>query len=288
MSSGSIQTVLWEWNVRVHPFEAQLSAAAAGGFDVLTVPYRKFRSELALGRTARDLQRMAADVGVALDFLDGMSGWAPIRYPSGADEFLIAALDFGVDQALDVCAELGLKHIVAIAGFESGALEFAKLVDSFGRFCERAAADDIWVDLESMPMLGLPTLKSTWDIVREANCKNSGLLLDTWHFMQSDPDLTLLGSIPRGRIVNVQIVDGARHPRGGNLWDEAMHFREFPGEGELPLTEILKVLRDTQDLRTVGPEALSDRVDKLPAAEAGAHAAMTTRQAMRSAGFLDC
>lgn len=283
MRSETPKYVLWEWNVRVHSFDQQVAAAAAGGFDVLTLPYRKYVHEAALGRSARDLMAAAAERDITLDFLDGMSGWTSVRYPPGADAFLKSALDFGVDEALELCDAAGLRHIVAIAGFPSGALTHSKLVDDFGRFCERAAAANIWVDLEAMPMLGVPTLRCAWDIVREAASKNSGLMFDSWHFLRGDADMSLLASIPRGRIRNIQIVDGSRKPRSADLWEEAMHFRDLPGQGELPLQQILAILLKTQDLTSVGPEALSDELDKLPAVDAGRLAGLTTRGIMSSA-----
>src|SRR3546814_20303315 len=79
---------------------------------------------------------IAGDQGILLDFLDGMTGWAPIRFPHGADDFLRQAMDFGPHEALDMCGAAGLRHIVAIAGFLPGALSHAELVDHFGGFCE--------------------------------------------------------------------------------------------------------------------------------------------------------
>jgi len=275
--------VLWEWNVRVHPFDQQVEAAAAGGFDVLTLPYRKYMHEVGAGRSARELKAVAADRGLKLDFLDGMSGWTPVRYPPSADAFLKNALDFGVEEALELCDAAGLRHIVAIAGFESGALPHTQLVDCFARLCERAARADIWVDLEAMPMMGLPTLRSAWDIVRDAARANSGLMFDSWHFVRGGADMNLLASIPRGRIANIQIVDGSREPRSVDLWEDAMHYRELPGQGELPLQEILQILLKTQDLRSLGPEALSDELDKLTAVEAGKLAGRTTRSILAAA-----
>jgi sugar phosphate isomerase/epimerase len=283
MRSEPPKYVLWEWNVRVHSFDQQVAAAAAGGFDVLTLPYRKYMQEAAVGRSARELRAFAAEQGVTLDFLDGMSGWTSVRYPPGADAFLKSALDFGADEALELCDAAGLRHIVAIAGFAPGALTHAELVDDFARFCERAADAKIWVDLEAMPMLGIPTLRSAWDVVREAGSANSGLMFDSWHFVRGAADMNLLASIPRGRIANIQIVDGSRDPRSPDLWEEAMHFRELPGQGELPLQEILEVLLKTQDLRSVGPEALSDDLDKLSAVEAGGLAGRATRGVMTAA-----
>ena len=280
-----MRKVLWEWNVRAHSFVDQIKAATAGEFDALTLPYRKYVAEHAAGRPAEMLATMARDEGVTLDFLDGVSGWAPIRYPSAADEFLRKALDFGPDEVFSLCEGACLRHIVAIAGFEHADLPHSQLVECFGTFWSRAAAEGIWVDLEAMPMLGLPRLADAWAIVREANQPNSGVLLDTWHFMRGGADFELLGSIDRGKIVNIQVVDGLAAAPSAGLWEDANHHREFPGRGELPLTRILELLHATQNLESAGPEALSDRVDRLSAAENGREAAATLNAVLNAAGF---
>src|SRR3546814_16769922 len=95
MNHNLPKTVLWEWTVRAHSFDRRVEAATAGGFDILPLSYRNYRRELAAGRRGEDLAAIAADQGILLDFLDGMTGWAPIRFPDGADDFLRQAMDFG-------------------------------------------------------------------------------------------------------------------------------------------------------------------------------------------------
>jgi 4-hydroxyphenylpyruvate dioxygenase len=271
--------------VHGHRFEQQIEAAVVGGFDTLTVPVRKYRTEVASGKTPKDLLAIARDNGVTLDYLDGMSSWSPIAYPVGADDFLKDALGFTVDEAFQICDVLDLRNIVVISGFNRGDLSLPQLVESFGRFCEAAAARGIWVDLEPMPMLGIPTLHDAWDIVRGANCANSGVLVDTWHFMRGGPDMHLLSSIPRGRIVNVQLADGMREPQGASLWEDAVNYRMFPGEGQLPIVEILRVLNSCQSLRSVGPEVMSLEVNRMSPQEIGQRAAATMAAVMVQAGM---
>jgi sugar phosphate isomerase/epimerase len=280
-----MRTVMWEWNVRALDFDRQVEATVAAGFDILTLPFRKYCAFTADGRSAEDLVAIAADRGITLDFLDGMSGWAPVRYPDGADAFLREALDFGPDEAFALCRRTGMIRIVAIAGFASGQVPHDVLVESFGAFCDRAADLGIRVDLEPMPMMGLPRLADAWAIVRDADRPNSGVLFDSWHFMRGGADWDLLRSIPRGRIRNAQIVDGLAEPPSPDLWEDAMHHREFPGLGVLPLDRMLTILRDTQDLESVGPEALSDRVDALAPAELGRQASETLHAALARNGL---
>lgn len=281
-----MRRILWEWNVRALAFDDQVVAAAAGRFDCLTLPYRKYLAETAAGRAAEDLAATAVSAGIALDYLDGMSGWCRVRYPDGADEFLRTAMDFGPEEAFALCERTSMKRIVAIAGFAAGQIETAELVDSFGAFCDAAAQHGIWVDLEPMPMLGLPTLGHAWDVVRQAARPNSAVLLDTWHFMRGGAPFDLLESLPRGAIGNVQIVDGLAEQFGPDLWEDAMHHREFPGLGALPLDRILRILAATQDITAIGPEALSDRVDRLPAKELGPQARDTLDRVAGAAGLI--
>lgn len=178
-----------------------------------------------------------------------------------------------------------MRNIVAIAGFERDRLPMSELVDSFGRFCDRAAAAGIHVDLEPMPMLGLSTLNHAWQVVREADRPNSAILFDSWHFMRGDPDFALLRSIPRGRIVNAQIVDGTAALATRTLWEDAMHHRELPGYGELPLAEIMSILKDTQTLRSIGPEAISDRLAEMTAERCGEEAGQSMEACAVRAGY---
>src|SRR3546814_18516708 len=119
-----------------------------------------------------------------------------------------------------MCCAAGLRHIVAIAGVLPGSLSHAELVDNFGGFCEVAASANIRVVLEAMPMLGLPRLSDCWDLVREANCTNSGLMVDTWHFMRGGAAMELLKSIPRGTITDVKLADGPLAAENA-IWKEA-------------------------------------------------------------------
>lgn len=134
-------------------------------------------------------------------------------------------------------------------------------------------------------MMGLPTLRNVWDVVREVDQPNCGIVFDTWHFIRSGADMELLRAIPRGRIAHVQLADGPLQPTSEDLWQDAGHHRELPGDGELPILEMMQTLHRTQDLRSIGPETLSDKLDKLSAVEFGRLAGQATRNAMSAAGY---
>ena len=279
--------LLWELNVKAHPFEQRLAAAVAGRFDVLTLSYRAFRAEAKAGRSGAALARSAAESGVTLDFLDGVTSWTPIRYAAESGSFMRDAFDFSADEAFELCERTAMRNVVAIAGFANGSLPFSQQGDCFASFCARAARHGIEVHLEGMPILGggIPTLAHAWDIVRAAAQPNAAVMFDTWHFMRSGADLDLLSSLPTGSIKYVQLVDGLLLPAQGDLTHDAFHHRMVPETGDLPLAYLMRVLQCQQDIVGVGPEAILDRLDAAPAREVGIEVGSATELTMVNAGF---
>jgi hypothetical protein len=73
----SVERVLWEACVRAHPYEQQLDATVAGGFDALSMPPHVALANAERGLSARQMRAMAQDRGVTLSHLDGGIGFMP-------------------------------------------------------------------------------------------------------------------------------------------------------------------------------------------------------------------
>ena len=80
----TLDRVLWEACVRAHPYEQQLDAAVAGGFDSLSMPPHVALANAERGLSARQMRQMAADRGITLSDLDGGIGFMPVALPTGA------------------------------------------------------------------------------------------------------------------------------------------------------------------------------------------------------------
>lgn len=264
-----ITRTLWPACVKSHRFEAQVAATAAAGFDCLAITETTYRDLQASGMRAADVRAMASDHGVRLGHYDAFFGWTP-SYS-------------GVDACLEMCSDLGLTAICAFGLFGAGEVETAALVDAFARLCERAAEIDISVELEFMPMWGIPTLAMAWDIVSGAGCSNGSLLLDTWHFGRGGCDLELLRALPAGSIRTVQIADADPSRAGMALIEECVRFRALPGEGALPLREIVQILAGKGGVTDIGPEIFSDFMDSLDAATAARLAGESTARLLTEA-----
>ena len=63
-----------------------------------------------------------------------------------------------------------------------------------------------------------------------------GLVLDTFHILARGTDLSAIRSIPRDRIFLVQVADAPRLDMDYLSWSR--HFRNFPGQGDLPLDRL--------------------------------------------------
>jgi sugar phosphate isomerase/epimerase len=285
MKPTTIDYVFWPAPVRRYSFREHLEAAQAGGFTSLAVAPEAYRQGRASGLSTRDMVTMANDWGVGLRHLDTLTDWAPIRVPSEIDAGLRARFDVSADECFAICEALELETILAVAGYDKGAFPLDVLIDGFGRLCDRAAQNGLWVDLEFMPFWGLPDLASAWAIVSGAQRKNAGIMVDTWHFSKGSPDFELLRSLPGEQLVSVLVADAMKTQRGATLFEDTVRYRKFPGEGELPVVEILTILQEKGHLRHIGPEVFSDEADALSPEAAGKRSAESLWRVLDAAGI---
>ena len=285
MNSPNIDYVFWPASVCRYSFRENVEAAAAGGFTSLAVAPETYRRAISSGSSVAELRRMADDNGVKLRHLDSLTDWAPIRVPSEVSPELRERFDISADECFAICEALGLETILAVAGYDRGVISLDVLIDGFGRLCDRAAQSGLWVDLEFMPFWGLSDLAVAWAIIDGAQRENCGIMVDTWHFSKGTPDFELLRSLPGHRLVSVQVADAMKHQFGSNLFEDTVRFRKFPGEGQLPVVEILKILHQKGQLRHIGPEVFSDEADELSPAAAGKRSAESLGRVLEAAGI---
>ena len=150
---------------------------------------------------------------------------------------------------------LGAVSISVIGPFTPDEVPPGELPERFAGFCDRAAGFGAQVHLEFMPMSAVADLGAAWRIVRDADRPNGGILLDTWHFFRSNSDMALLEQVPGDRILGVQVADAPAEPTM-SVVKETFN-RMLPGDGELDLTGVLRILHRTGGLRWVGPEVIS-------------------------------
>jgi 4-hydroxyphenylpyruvate dioxygenase len=229
---------------------------------------------------------MAEDAGAPIRHLDTVTDWAPVRYPAWLDGPLKDRFDVSTDEIMSIVDAFSMQTILAFPGFDgTEGLELNVLADGFGRLVDRAQERGAMVQLEFTPVTGVKTLSDAWDIVRTAARPGSGLTIDIWHFYKGGLDLELLQQIPAEFLWSVQLTDGTKGPSAETLLEEGLNGRMFPGDGELPIQEVLEVLRATGNLRQAGAETFSAVANAMAPEDAGRLDGEKIRAVLVAAGF---
>jgi sugar phosphate isomerase/epimerase len=140
----------------------------------------------------------------------------------------------------EAASDLGAASIT-VSGDDHDA---ARLTALFADLCDLARPFDLRVDLEFMRWRAIGTLPQALAIVRQANKSNGAILVDALHLSRSGGKADNLISIPAEWLRAAQICDaGADVPATeAAIIAEAREGRLPPGEGALPLGELLAAL----------------------------------------------
>ncbi len=139
---------------------------------------------------------------------------------------------------LDVLAELAVPRINVV----SLDPDLDRTFDQFALLAELAAQRGIQTVVEPVPGLTVGDLPTAQAAVNHVARPDFRLLIDTMHLVRSGSGADELAAIDPGHIGYAQLNDTTLRPRGDNYMEEAMFERMVPGEGELPLREILSAL----------------------------------------------
>lgn len=146
---------------------------------------------------------------------------------------------------VETAAELGARFLLAVSHDESP----ARTADELGTLAEWATTSGVTVALEFMGFTAVPTFRSASSLLRQAACPGLTILVDALHLQRGGETAADLTTPDAGPVGYVQLCDGPRAAPGPTgdptaLADEARHGRLFPGEGELPLGDLLAALPD--------------------------------------------
>jgi sugar phosphate isomerase/epimerase len=155
---------------------------------------------------------------------------------------------------VDTTAELGSSVVVAICNQP----DQARFADLFARYCEMAAKSGIAIALEFMRYCDIRTIGEAERVVTTFGQPSTGLLVDALHLDRSGGTVAELAKVDPRRIAFFQLCD-ARKPRTEPTLDElraeARTSRLPPGEGDLPLFDLLDALPDSIEIEYEVPRA---------------------------------
>jgi sugar phosphate isomerase/epimerase len=262
---------------RETPFRERLEAAAAAGYQAVSLWGRDYQGARDEGYSDADLVALLDDHGLAVAELDPVWWWTP-----GAESFSIPPeLDpidvfrFGEQELFRIGEVLGARSVNAadVLGGDWGVPDAA---EGFAALCDQAAEHGLLVHLEWLAWSRVPDLATALEVVTLADRPNGGLNIDMWHCARTETAAADLLEVPGERVLAVQVDDGPAEPEE-NLIEATLHERLLPGDGAFDLLGYLGALRAIGASAPVGVEVFSDTLHGMGATEAAARAARATR-----------
>jgi sugar phosphate isomerase/epimerase len=252
--------------VRQASVPEMIAVAASEGFDSLTLtPFMIERSGMELDA----LRQLCDDAGVTIGYVDGLSSPLP-GTPDGVTE----------ERSYAMAEGLGAKavNVVHLGGHP---VPFGEMTDVLGEVAQRAARRGLGILIEFLPDTGIPDLPGALDLVRAVALDNLRVMLDTWHLARTGGGPHQLTGDAPVLIGGLQVSD--RRKIQDSQPYVPMSGRYLPGEGELPLIDILMPVLAVHPALPVGVEVLNDEMKAMPAAEAASVAGRELRGVLSQA-----
>lgn len=177
-------------------------------------------------QTTREIRRRMDDTGLLVLDVE------PIIPSDGRED--------NGEALIDTAAELGAPFVL----FASRLSDTAASVERFRRLCEHARPAGVTVVCEFLPIFPVNSLGLAVEIVRRSGAENAGVLVDNLHLARSGGTVSDLLAFDSALFPYVQIADASMTvpTTAADLAWEAMKGRSCPGEGALPIAELLTAL----------------------------------------------
>jgi sugar phosphate isomerase/epimerase len=173
----------------------------------------------------REMKAALRDRGISISLAEGLTVRPGIDARQRAAEF-------------DAFADLGAQRINAV----SLDPDLGRTIEQFAITAEMAAERGMVSTTEFAPGLTVADLPRALEVIRQIQRSDFRLLIDTMHLIRSGSCPADLAALDPDLIGYVQLCDAPRASQFPTYMQEAMTERRVPGQGELPLLDILKAI----------------------------------------------
>lgn len=214
----------------------KLEAIAAAKFDGVEI----FENDLiTYNGPPSKVRQLAEDLGLDIVTLQ------PFRDFEGMPDSHRARVFARAERKFDVMEELGCNLLMIcsnVAADSHGGIDRAAA--DLRELGERASKRGLRIAFEALAWgRHINDYRDSWEAVRRADHPAVGLVLDTFHILARKTDLSAIRAIPHDRIFLVQMADAPQLEMDYLSWSR--HFRNFPGQGDLPLLDFMEALATT-------------------------------------------
>lgn len=222
------------------PFETDVRIASAAGFDVLEITATKLDSYLQT-RTLADARRQIDAAKLKTHAINSIE---KINFRDAAGRQQVLAR---TQQISEWCKTLDCPWIIAVPGPYPAGTSWQAIRDntmtSLRAMSEIAAQSGTNIAFEFLgfPWCAVRTAAQAWEIVRTLNLSNVGIVIDTCHFFAGGSTLDSIRAIDAKKLAVFHINDVDQTPK--EQIEDAN--RLFPGDGVIPLKDIIGAVRST-------------------------------------------
>jgi 4-hydroxyphenylpyruvate dioxygenase len=245
MTAHSIATVSLSGSL-----DEKLRAIATAGFDTVEI----FENDLlSFSGSPRDVGNLCRDLGLAICAFQPFRDFEGMPEPQRARNFTRVERKFDLMQELGtdlllICSNVSLA---SLGGIDRAAADFRALG-------ELAASRSLRVGFEALAWgRHVNDYRDAWEIVRRADHTSIGVILDSFHALAPAFPVTAIESIPANKIFLVQLADAPK--LGLDVLSWSRHFRCFPGQGDLPVSDFMEAVLKTGYAGPLSLEIFNDQ-----------------------------
>ncbi len=228
----------------------KLAAIAAAGFDGVEIFENDF---LAFDGTPAEVGRMVRDHGLEITLFQPFRDFEGLPEPQRARAFDRAERKFDLMHELGTDLMLICSNVspLSLGGVDRAAADFHELGN-------RAGKRGLRVGYEALAWgRHVNDHRDAWEIVRRADHPAVGIILDSFHTLARGIDPQSIRSIPGDRIFIVQLADAPRLEMDLLSWSR--HYRNMPGQGDLPVTDFMVAVSATGYRGVISLEVFNDQ-----------------------------
>jgi sugar phosphate isomerase/epimerase len=214
----------------------------------------------------REVKAVLADTGIALGCGEGF--------------LVLPGMDVGLYGAgLDAMAELGCAAINVLSVEQ----DKARAGEQIARLMGMVDARDMRTIVEFVPGLYFSALGQTLGLLDAMGKADVPVVIDAWHLFCSGGGAADVEAMDKSRFAYVQLCDTQPRPLDASYGVDAVYDRDAPGDGSLPIVELLKVVPDGCTLSFEVPQK-AKALAGVPIHERMRHCLDNTKRLLAEAG----
>jgi 4-hydroxyphenylpyruvate dioxygenase len=211
----------------------KLEAAAAIGFDGVEI----FENDLlTFDGSPADVRSIVHGLGLTITCFQPFRDFEAMPEPQRTRNLDRARRKF------DVMQQLGAELLLVCSNINPAAIDDdARAAADLAEMAEHARRRGLRVGYEALAWgRHVNRWRHAWRIVRAADHPALGLIMDSFHTLAVQDDTSGIGDVPPDKLFFVQLADAPSLSMDVLSWSR--HFRNFPGQGQLPVAGFLRAV----------------------------------------------